>query len=41
VVIVDRVIDAASGTIGVRLKLPNPDYHIPAGLKCTVAFPDQ
>jgi len=41
VVIVDRVIDAASGTIGVRLELANPDYHIPAGLKCTVTFPDQ
>jgi len=40
VVIVDGVIDAASGTIGVRLELPNPDYHIPAGLKCTVTFPD-
>ena len=41
VVIVDRVIDAASGTVGVRLELPNPDYRIPAGLKCTVTFPDQ
>lgn len=41
VVIVDRVIDAASGTIGVRLELPNPGNRIPAGLKCTVAFPDQ
>jgi RND family efflux transporter MFP subunit len=40
VVIVDRVVDAASGTIGVRLELPNPDYRIPAGLKCTVTFPD-
>ncbi len=41
VVIVDRVIDAASGTIGVRLELPNPDYRIPAGLKCKVSFPDK
>lgn len=41
VVIVDQVIDAASGTIGVRLELPNPDYRIPAGLKCTVTFPDK
>jgi membrane fusion protein (multidrug efflux system) len=40
VVIVDRVIDAASGTIGVRLELPNPHYRIPAGLKCRVTFPD-
>jgi len=41
VVIVDRVIDAASSTVGVRLELPNPDYRVPAGLKCTVNFPDQ
>lgn len=34
VVVVDRVIDAASGTFGVRLSLPNPGNRIPAGLKC-------
>jgi RND family efflux transporter MFP subunit len=39
VTIVDQVIDAASGTIGVRLELPNPKYEIPAGLKCQVRFP--
>lgn len=38
VVVADRVIDAASSTIGVRLELPNPDYTIPAGLKCKVRF---
>jgi len=38
VTIVDRVIDAASGTFGVRLELPNPQYRLPAGLKCKVAF---
>ncbi len=38
VTIVDRVVDAASGTFGVRLELPNPDYKLPAGLKCTVVF---
>ena len=38
VTIVDRVIDAASGTFGVHLELPNPEYHLPAGLKCKVAF---
>ena len=38
VVVVDRVIDAASGTFGVRLRLPNPDGRIPAGVKCTVRF---
>jgi len=39
VVIVDRVIDAASGTFGVRLEIPNPKYELPAGLKCRVIFP--
>ncbi|MFT6914975.1 MAG: membrane fusion protein (multidrug efflux system) [Motiliproteus sp.] len=34
--IVDRVLDAASGTFRVRLTLPNPDNRIPAGLKCNV-----
>ena len=36
--IFDRVIDAASGTFGLRLDLPNPQYRLPAGLKCKVAF---
>ena len=36
--IVDRVVDAASGTFGVRLELPNPDRRLPAGLKCKVIF---
>ncbi|WP_372980969.1 efflux RND transporter periplasmic adaptor subunit [Marinobacter sediminum] len=35
---VDRVADAASGTYGVRLSLPNPDYTIPAGLRCQLSF---
>jgi membrane fusion protein, multidrug efflux system len=38
VAIVDRVIDAASGTFGVRLELPNPGYKIPAGIRCKVRF---
>jgi RND family efflux transporter MFP subunit len=37
--VVDPVVDAASGTFGVRLELPNPDYRLPAGLKCKVRFP--
>jgi multidrug efflux pump subunit AcrA (membrane-fusion protein) len=36
--IVDRVVDAASGTFGVRMTLPNPDRKIPAGLKCRARF---
>jgi membrane fusion protein (multidrug efflux system) len=38
VIIVDKIIDAASGTFGVRLELPNPGNHLPAGLKCKVVF---
>ena len=38
VTIVDHVFDAASGTIGIRLELPNPDYALPAGLKCRARF---
>jgi membrane fusion protein (multidrug efflux system) len=38
VTVVDKVVDAASGTFGVRLELPNPDLKLPAGLKCTVRF---
>lgn len=38
VTVVDRVVDAASGTFGVRLELPNPTYRLPAGLKCKVRF---
>lgn len=36
--IVDRVLDAASNTFGVRLVLANPDYLVPAGLKCSIRF---
>lgn len=35
---VDKVLDAASGTFGVRLTLPNPDSTLPAGLRCMVKF---
>jgi len=38
VVVVDKVIDAASGTFWVRLQLPNPGYKIPAGIACKVEF---
>ena len=36
--VVDRMLDAASGTFGVRLRLPNPGNRIPAGVKCKVRF---
>ena len=38
VTIVDKVVDAASGTFGVRLELPNTDLAIPSGIKCQVTF---
>lgn len=37
---VDPMGDAASRTFGVRLQLDNPDYKIPAGLKCELKFRD-
>ncbi len=37
--IVDRVVDAASGTFGVRLELPNRNGRIPPGINCRVRFP--
>jgi RND family efflux transporter MFP subunit len=40
VVVVDPLVDAASGTFGIRLELPNPERRLPAGLKCVVRFPD-
>jgi RND family efflux transporter MFP subunit len=37
--VIDRVLDAASGTFGVRLELRNADRRIPGGSRCTVDFP--
>jgi RND family efflux transporter MFP subunit len=36
--VVDPMGDAASGTFGVRLELPNPGHRLPAGLKCALRF---
>lgn len=36
--VVDRTVDAASGTFGVRLALPNPGGRIPAGVRCRARF---
>lgn len=38
IVLVDQVIDAASGTFGIRLELENKGNKIPGGLKCKVRF---
>lgn len=37
--IVDRLIDAASGTFGTFVEVPNPKLDIPAGAKCRAALP--
>jgi RND family efflux transporter MFP subunit len=36
--VVDQVMNAASGTFGVRLELRNPNLAVPAGAKCKVKF---
>lgn len=38
VVVVDKVIDAASNTFGVRLELENQDHAIPGGIRCDINF---
>jgi RND family efflux transporter MFP subunit len=36
---IDPIIDAASNTFRVRLKLPNPDHKLPGGARCRVDLP--
>ena len=36
--LVDRVVDAPSGTFRVRLALPNPNHKIAAGVRCKAQF---
>jgi len=38
--VVDTVLDAASGTFGVRLELVNKERKIPAGIRCKAIFPN-
>jgi RND family efflux transporter MFP subunit len=37
--VIDKVLDAASDTFGVRLMVPNPKHEMPAGVNCTTTFP--
>jgi len=37
--VIDRLVDAASGTFAVYMALPNPKLDVPAGVKCRVQFP--
>jgi RND family efflux transporter MFP subunit len=38
IAVIDQVFDASSRTFGVRLELPNPEFKLPAGVRCTVEF---
>lgn len=38
VAVADKVFDAASRTFGIRLILPNPEFFLPAGVRCKVYF---
>lgn len=38
ITVVNRLVDSASGTFGVRLEMPNPENAILAGLPCTITF---
>lgn len=40
VLVVDRLMDAASATFGVRLEMRNPQLDWPAGVRCKAEFPD-
>jgi hypothetical protein len=37
--IIDKLVDAASGTFGVFLEIANPKLDVPAGVKCRAEFP--
>lgn len=37
--VIDRIIDAASGTFTILLELPNPDAKLVGGTRCTARFP--
>jgi membrane fusion protein (multidrug efflux system) len=41
VTIVDPIVDAASGTFGVRLRVANPARSLAAGVKCKVRFAER
>lgn len=40
ITVVDKVLDSASATFGVRLELPNPKGVLPAGIRCRIEFPE-
>jgi hypothetical protein len=38
VTVIDRLVDAASGTYGVRMELRNPRHALPAGIRGRAGF---
>lgn len=38
ITVIDRVFDAATATLGIRMTLPNPGLALPAGLRCDIDF---
>jgi len=38
ITVIDRLMDPGSSTFGVRLELDNPNYAIPGGQRCEIAF---
>jgi len=36
--VIDRLVDTASGTFGVRMELDNPQHRLPAGIRCKAEF---
>jgi len=38
VTVIDRLLDTASGTFGVRMELRNAQHQLPAGIRCKVEF---
>lgn len=38
VTVIDRLLDSASGTFGVRMELRNPQHRLPAGIRCKATF---
>ena len=38
VTVIDRLLDTASGTFGVRMELRNPQHQLPAGIRCKAEF---
>ena len=37
--VIDKVLNSASDTFGVRLMVANPTHEMPAGVNCTATFP--